>query len=171
MGSPEGIANTHDEVNEEPKSNVDIATEYYGDGVPQFKGNLLHKIDDTRIKFEDDMADVMNSDRSNVDKQTAMEVIRKTYLSNQGENLIDNDDDYERWMKRINESGNITIEMEAMRAMELIEENGVDSGLEYIKKRARGDEAFEQSVTRTVSMFSNEKDEFSRKAYPDLFEK
>ena len=135
---------------------------------------LLHteyQNDYFRIEFEDDMADVMNSDRSNVDKQTAMEVIRKTYLSNQGENLIDNDDDYERWMKRINEPGNITIEMEAMRAMELIEENGVDSGLEYIKKRARGDEAFEQSVTRTVSMFSNEKDEFSRKAYPDLFEK
>lgn len=170
MASPEGISNTHDELNEEPKSNVDVATEYYGDGVPEFKGALLRKIDNVRTKFEDDMAEVMQGEGSREDKQASMDVIRKTYLSNQGENLIKDDADYEKWVKRIHESGNIAVEMEAMRAMELIEENGVDSGIEYIKKRARGDEAFEGSVNRTVSMFSNERDEFSRKVYPQLFE-
>ena len=75
------------------------------------------------------------------------------------------------WTKRIHESGNLAVETEAMRAMELIEQKGIESSLEYIKERSRGDEAFERSVTRTVSMFSNEKDEFSRKAFPELFEK
>ena len=170
MSSPEGINSTHDDINEEPKSVSDIATDYYGEGVPKFKGDMLRKINDRRTKFEDDMSEIMRSGGSEADKQASMEVIRKTYLSNQGENLIEDDRDYEKWTKRIHESGNLAVEMEAMRAMELIEENGVDSGIEYIKKRARGDEAFENSVSRTVSMFPNERDEFSRKVYPELFE-
>lgn len=170
MSSPEGISNTHDDINEEPKSVSDIATDYYGEGVPKFKGDMLRKINDRRTKFEDDMSEVMRSGMDEADKQASMEVIRKTYLSNQGENLIEDDGDYEKWLKRVYESGNLAVEMEAMRAMELIEENGVDSGIEYIKKRARGDEAFENSISRTVSMFSNERDEFSRKVYPELFE-
>lgn len=171
MNNPENLNNMSSETNEESGSNSDAATEYYGEGVPEFKGDLLRKIDDARTKFEDDMSSAINSDMSEADKQASLETIRKTYLSNQGENLIEDDEAYEKWTKRIHESDNLATEIEAMHAMELIEKNGVDSGIEYIKERSKGDEAFEKSVSRTVSMFSNEKDEFSRKAFPELFEK
>ncbi len=169
MNSPENVNMLSNEANGESGSNSDIAAEYYGGKVPEFKGALLQRIDEVRDKFEDDMTSVLNSSESEADKQASLEVIRKSYLSKQGENLIVDDEAYEQWTKRIHESGNLSVEIEAMSAMELIEKNGVDSGIEYIKERSRGDEAFERSVSRTVSMFSNEKDEFSRKTFPELF--
>jgi len=169
MNSPENVNMLSNEANRKSGPNSDIAAEYYGGKVPEFKGLLLQRIDEVRDKFEDDMTSVLNSSESEADKQASLEVIKKNYLSKQGENLIGDDEAYEQWKKRIHESGNLSVEIEAMSAMELIEKNGVDSGIEYIKERSRGDEAFERSVSRTVSMFSNEKDEFSRKVFPELF--
>ena len=147
----------------------DIATEYYGEEAPEFRGDFLRRIDDTRVKFENDVNGVLRSEKSESDKLAMLEIIRKAYLSRQGENLIDDDGDYDKWMERIRDSKNLSIEVEAMRAMEIVEIDDIDSGIEYIKKRSRGNEAFEKSVLRTVSMFSNKKDEFSKKVFPELF--
>ncbi len=156
----------------------DVAREYYGDGIPEFKGEKIRKMHETREKFEEEFWDVTRQENSGEKSRDAAEaiktVLRVNYLSTQGENIIEDDEKYNRWLAHLDRKNPaaVAIDMTAMSAMERLEDGqSIDECIDYIKQRSRGDEAWENSVSRTVAMFSNQGDDFSRRKWPELHSK